>query len=91
MVGDPLSCDGISPMGWEPDGGGREGREGTGFDSGSDRDRFRTFFGFSSEKWFSENCRKNANLEEIGRNSTSTKTENLRLKSFILTRRGGAI
>ena len=24
-------------MGWEPDGGGREGREGTGFDSGCGR------------------------------------------------------
>ena len=91
MVGDPLSCDGISPMGWEPDGSGREGWEGTGFDSGSDRDRFRTFFGFSSETWFSEKGRKNLNLETNGHNSASAQTEKLRLRSFILTRRGGAI
>ena len=78
-------------MGWDADGGGREGREGTGFDSGSDRDRFRTFFGFSSEKWFSEMGRTNTNLEKIGHNSASTQTGKLRLSSFILTRRGGAI
>ena len=51
-------------MGLDADGGGREGREGTGFDSGSNRDRFRTFLGFSSEKWFSEMGQKNTNLEK---------------------------
>ena len=31
-------------MGWEPDGGGREGREGAGFDSGCDRELFVSYF-----------------------------------------------
>ena len=78
-------------MGLDRDRGGREGKEGTGFDSGSDRDRFRTFFGFSLEKWFSEKGRTNTNLERNGHNSPSTQTEKLTLGSFILTRRGGAI
>ena len=52
---------------------------------------YLTLFGFSSEKWFSEKGRKTTNLEKIGPNSASTQTEKLRLRSFILTRRGGAI
>ena len=86
-----MSCDGISPMGWDTDPAPESDPEGTGNDSGSDRDHFRTFFGFSSEKWFSENGRKNTKLEKIGHDSASTKTGKLTLKSFILTRRGGAI
>ena len=87
-----MSCDGISPMGLDADPVRESDPEGTGFDSGPDRDRFRTFFGFSSEEWFSEMGRtKNTNLENIGHDSASTQTEKLRLSSFILTRRGGAI
>ena len=79
-------------MGWDVDPAPESDPEGTGFDSGSDRDHFQTFSGFSLEKWFSENGRKKHKFgEKNGHNSASTKTDNLRLKSFILTRRGGAI
>ena len=43
------------------------------------------------EKWFSEMGRKNTNLEKLVHDRISTQTEKLKLRSFILTRRGGAI
>ena len=44
MVGDPICCDGISPMGWDVDPVRESGPEGTGFDSGHDRELFCIVF-----------------------------------------------
>ena len=72
---------------------GAGGRGGRG--PGSIPGPTETFFGhFSDFLWkngFHEMVGKNTNLEEIGHNSASTQTEKLRLRPFILTRRGGAI
>ena len=71
--------------------GGRGGR-GPGSIPGPTETVFGHFLGFSSEKWFSEMGRnKNTNLEKLRHNSISTQTDKLKLRSFILTRRGGAI
>ena len=52
---------------------------------------FGHFSDFLRKTGFQKMVEKNTNLEKLGHNSPSTQTEKLRLRSFILTRRGGAI
>ena len=71
--------------------GGRGGR-GPGSFPGAAETVFGNVSDFLRKSGFQKMAgNKNTNLENIGHNSASTQTEKLRLRSFILTRRGGAI